>query len=133
MITIIGVPFTVLTFRVNREFKQRRFERRSSTSSEHFSLLIYLDSIKFVLLHVSVFTLKETICPKICSKSPLNSAKGRLPVDLRRSKTTLLKDLLKINAENGIYPPPMKVISNTILFVYSLRGALIEIARAYHT
>ena len=24
------------------------------------------------------------------------------------------------NAENGIYSPPMKVISNTILFVYSL-------------
>ena len=27
----------------------------------------------------------------------------------------------------------MKVISNTILFVYSLRGALIKIARVYHT
>ena len=26
--------------------------------------------------------------------------------------------------ENGIHLPPMKVISNTILFVYSLRGAL---------
>ena len=25
--------------------------------------------------------------------------------------------------ENGIYSPAMKVISNTILFVYSLRGA----------
>ena len=35
--------------------------------------------------------------------------------------------------ENGIYSPPMKVISNTILFVYSLRGALIKIARVYHT
>ena len=27
----------------------------------------------------------------------------------------------------------MKVISNTILLVYSLRGALIKIAREYHT
>ena len=27
----------------------------------------------------------------------------------------------------------MKVISNTILFVYSLRSALIEIVRVYHT
>ena len=27
----------------------------------------------------------------------------------------------------------MKVISNIILFVYSLRGALIKIARVYHT
>ena len=35
--------------------------------------------------------------------------------------------------ENGIYSPPMKVISNTILLVYSLRGALIKIAREYHT
>ena len=35
--------------------------------------------------------------------------------------------------ENGIYSPPMKVISNTILFVYSLRGVLIKIARGYHT
>ena len=37
------------------------------------------------------------------------------------------------NAENGIYSPLMKVISNTILFVYSLSGALIKIARVYHT
>ena len=42
-----------------------------------------------------MFTLKETICPKICSKLRLKSAKGPLPVDLRRSKTSLLKVLLK--------------------------------------
>ena len=36
--------------------------------------------------------------------------------------------------ENGIYSPPVKVISNTILLVYSqLRGALIKIARGCHT
>ena len=35
--------------------------------------------------------------------------------------------------ENGVYSTPMKVISNTILFVYSLRRALIEIARECHT
>ena len=35
--------------------------------------------------------------------------------------------------ENGIHLPPMKVISNTILFVYSLRGALIKIARGCYT
>ena len=35
--------------------------------------------------------------------------------------------------ENGIYSPLMKVISNTILFVYSLRGALIKIARGCPT
>ena len=90
-----------------------------------------LGTTKFVLL--SVFTLKEIICPKICSKSPLKSAKGSLPVDERRSKTSLLKVLLKIMTENGIYSPPMKVISNTILFVYSLCGALTKIASGYHT
>ena len=34
---------------------------------------------------------------------------------------------------NGVYSTPMKVISKTILFVYSLRSALIEIARECHT
>ena len=34
--------------------------------------------------------------------------------------------------ENGIHLPLMKVISNTILFVYSLRGALIKIVRMCH-
>ena len=108
------------------------FERRTPTRSKHFSLLICLDATKFVLL--SVFTLKETICPKVCSKSWLKNAKGSLLVDERRSKTPLLiKVLLKIMTENGIYSPPMKVISNTFLFVYSLCGALIKIARGYHT
>ena len=85
-----------------------------------FCFLICLGTTKFVLL--SVFTLKETICSQICSKSRLKSAKSPLPVDVRRSKTSLLKVLLKIVTENGIYSPPMKVISNTILFVYSFAG-----------
>ena len=38
-----------------------------------------------------VFTLLETICRKICSKSRLKGAKRQLPVDVRRSKTLLLK------------------------------------------
>ena len=65
------------------------FERRMSTGSEPFSLLINLDTTKFVLL--SVFTLKETICPRIWSKSRPKSAKRPLPVDICRSKTSLLK------------------------------------------
>ena len=56
--------------------------------------------MKFVLLHVSVFTLKESIFPKLCSNSRLKSAKSPLPVDLRLSKTSLLKVLLKIITEN---------------------------------
>ena len=35
--------------------------------------------------------------------------------------------------ENEVYSTTMKVISNTILFLYSLRSALIEIARECHT
>ena len=60
-----------------------------STGNEFFSLLICLDAAKFVLL--SVFTLTETICPRICSKSRPRSAKKSLPVDVRRSKSSLLK------------------------------------------
>ena len=39
----------------------------------------------------SVLILIETICPKNCSKSRLKSAKSQLPVDVRGSKTALLK------------------------------------------
>ena len=46
-----GVPIGILSKDV--------FERRTSTGSEDFSLLICLDDIKFVLL--SFFTLIETI------------------------------------------------------------------------
>ena len=66
------------------------FKRRTSTGSEPFSLLICHDATKFVLL--SVFTLKETIFPRRCSKSrPKSATKTPLPVDVRRSKTSLLK------------------------------------------
>ena len=59
------------------------------TGSEPFSLLICFDATKFVLF--VVFTFTETICPKTCSKSRFISAKSPLPVDVRRSKTLLLK------------------------------------------
>ena len=65
------------------------FELRTSTGSQPFSLLIFLDTTKFVLL--SFFTLIETICSNICSKSRIKSAKILLPVDVHRSKTSLLK------------------------------------------
>ena len=45
---------------------------------------------------LSVFPFKETIYPKICSKSRLRSAKNSLPVVVRRSKTSSLPVLLKI-------------------------------------
>ena len=58
-----------------------------STGSELFS--VCLDDTKFVL--IGVFTLTETMCQKICSKSRLKSAESLLPVGVRRSKTPLLK------------------------------------------
>ena len=72
-----------------RSLSTNVFERRTSTGSEVFSLLICFDTTKFVLLRVS--TIIETVCPKVCSKSQLKSAKSLLPVDMRRSKTSLLK------------------------------------------
>ena len=53
------------------------FEQHMSTGSEPFFLSICLDATKLVLL--SVFTLKETIYPRICSKSRLKSPKCPLP------------------------------------------------------
>ena len=65
------------------------FERSTSTGSEAFSLFIYLDANKFVLL--SFFSLIKTIYQRVSTKPLPNDAKSPLPVDVRRSKTPLLK------------------------------------------
>ena len=65
------------------------FERRTSTGSEAFSLLICLGANKFVLL--SFFSLIKTIYRRVSTKPLPNDAKSPLPVDVRRSKTPLLK------------------------------------------
>ena len=65
------------------------FERRMSTGSEIFSLTICLDAKKFVL--ISFFSLIWTIYLRVSTKPPPNDAKCPLPVDVRRSKTLLLK------------------------------------------
>ena len=65
------------------------FERRTSTGSEAFFSFIRLDSNKFVLL--SFFSLIKTICPRLWTNPLPNDAKSPLPVDVRRSKTLLLK------------------------------------------
>ena len=64
-------------------------EPRTSTGSEVFSLLTCLDDIKFVFL--SFFTVIEAIWLKICAKPPSKNQKRPLPVDVRRSRTLLLK------------------------------------------
>ena len=66
-------------FELNSDCSQSKaetfFERRTSTGSEPFSLLLYLDATKFLLLRFFFFSLKETICPKVYSKSRFKSAK----------------------------------------------------------
>ena len=65
------------------------FERRTSTGSEVFFILKHLDAPKFVFL--SVLTIIETSCPKKWAKPLSKNEKKPLPVDVRRSKTSLLK------------------------------------------
>ena len=65
------------------------FERRTSTGSEAFSLFICLGANKFVL--PSFFSLIKTIYRRVSTKPLPNDAKSPLPVDVRRSKTPLLK------------------------------------------
>ena len=65
------------------------FEQRTSTGSEAFSLFICLDANKLLLL--SFFSLLKTIYPRVSTKPLPNDAKSPLPVDVRRSKTLLLK------------------------------------------
>ena len=65
------------------------FERRASTGSEVFSLTMCLDAKKFVL--ISFFFLIRAIYLRVSTKPPPNDAKRPFPVDVRRSKTLLLK------------------------------------------
>ena len=65
------------------------FKHRTSTGSEVFLILKCLDATKFVLL--SFFTIMETTCSKIWAKPPPVNKKSLLAVDVRRSKTSLLK------------------------------------------
>ena len=78
------------------------FERRSSTGSEAFLLFICLDAIKF--LSLTFFSLLKTIYPRVLTKLPPNDAKSLLPVDVRRSKTLLLKFPIKPITWLLVYP-----------------------------
>ena len=83
-------PERILSFdEVLGKLSKDVFELRTSTGSEAFSLFIYLEANKFVLL--TFFSLIKTIYPRVLTKPLPNDAKSPLPVDVRRSKTLLLK------------------------------------------
>ena len=65
------------------------FELCTSTRSEIFFILKYIDNTKLVFL--SLFLSIETICPKIWAKIQLKNEKSPLPVDICRSKVSLPK------------------------------------------
>ena len=96
------------------------FERRTSTRSEPFPLLISLDATVFVL--PSVLILIETICPKICSKSRLKCAKSPFPVDVRRSKTSL--KFGHAQKAKFAFSPPLFFHFSCLIF-FSLAGHLV--------
>ena len=72
-----------------RELKQRRFWATHVYRKCAFSLFIYLDSNKFILL--SFFSLIMRIYLRVSTKPLPSDAKRLLPVEVRRSKTLLLK------------------------------------------
>ena len=65
------------------------FERSTSTGSRAFYRLISVDATTFV--SPCFVTLIQTICPKGLAITLPNNEKSPLPVDVRRSKTPLLK------------------------------------------
>ena len=73
----------------NRSLSKDVFERRTSTGSDAFSFLLYIDATKFVSL--SIFNLVKTTCPKLLAKPLSINAKSPFPVDVGRSKMPSLK------------------------------------------
>ena len=81
------------------------------TGSEAFSLFTCLDANKFVLL--SFFSLIKTIYLRVSTEPLPNDAITPLPVDVRRSKTLLLK------LPNGSGGPPTATRRLYIFFLLS--------------
>ena len=98
------IPFEVVGYEIIGSLSKDVFERRTSTGSEVFSLFIFLDTTKFVLL--SFFSPIKTIYLRVSTKPQPNAAKSPLPVDVRRSKTLLLK------LPNLLMTPRMSITSH---------------------
>ena len=80
MLQLKGVTLFAFYCSVRGSLSKDVFERCTLTGSESLSLLICLDATKLVLL--SVFTLIETNCSKICFKSRPKIAKTAVPEGL---------------------------------------------------
>ena len=68
---------------------KKKFELRTSTRSEIFFILKYIDNTKIVFL--SLFLIVEMICPEIWAKIKLKNEKSPLLVAVRHSNASLLK------------------------------------------
>ena len=84
------------------------FERRTSTGSEPFSLLVSFYASVFVL--PSVLILIETICPKICSKSRLKSANSLLPFNISFNKPNNLLPFNMRRSNKSLLKLPIGII-----------------------
>ena len=80
--------------------------RRTSTESEAFSVLIYLDTTKCVLL--SIVTLIETNCQKIWEKLLPSNAKGQFRLTRVAQKRPCLTSLIFKGQKTEFRPYPKK-------------------------
>ena len=79
---------SVATCMLTSELNQRSFRATHVYRKlVFFPLKLCIDVVKFALLSVSA--LKEIICPENLVKPLPKSTKSQLPVDVRRSKTSL--------------------------------------------
>ena len=105
------------------------FERRTSAGSEVFSLFICLDTTKFVLL--SFFSPIKTIYLRVSTKLQPNVAKRPLPVDVRRSKTLLLKlpiDRISLSISTTAFV----VVTNAVVVVVVFPDSLLILLLNMH-
>ena len=82
------------------------FGRSTSTEIKAFYRLIWLDGTTFVL--PCFLTLIQTICRKSLAITLPKNGKSPLPVDLRRSKTSLLELLMKGLSDGFLLPSQLR-------------------------
>ena len=70
--------------------------------------------------------------PQNLFKITAEECKKSFPVDVRRSTTSLLKVVLKVMTENGIYSLPMKVILTSLVCLFFARRPHQNCARVSH-